>query len=328
MIGVIGNEAADADSIVCAIAYAQIRNGAPFVTIPISDLNSRLDFMAICHIVEIENPQGKFRIRSTQDPFGDVTGWILVDHNSNQLVSPICEIIDHHQIGRNTADLSLIPHTIETVGSCSTLVAEKLLEKVDFCQSDVGKLVLQMLLLTIILDTLNFSKACGKTTEKDIEISTRISGILAIDSSIFSAWFDGMRAAKFDARFWYAVENSEKILSYDFKEFETARHEIIGISTILREIDDGVIDSVLRAKNHRRLFVVGAGYMKEGSLKTDLLIVGNLGDQIVSHLVENFKLEPYAPRSHRQGVLLFKVNDATFSRKRFAPVLIRLLDSE
>lgn len=327
MIGVIGNESNDADSIVCAIAYAHFRNGVPFVNISLSDLNSRLDFMAICDIVNIENPIEKFGLRSCHESdVDDITEWILVDHHVNHFVSPIVEIIDHHQLG--STDLSHIVHTIELVGSCSTLVAEKLLTNIPFCKSDIGQDMLRMLLLTIVLDTLKFSQSAHKSTEKDIRIANQICEILLIDDHSFSDWFDRMRNAKFDPSFWYANENREKILWYDFKEFSTRINDCIGISTILRHIDDSVIDTVIRVKGRWKLFVVGAGFMWDGKLQSELLIVGKLADDIVANLVSQFQLESCCLAQPRSDVLLFRVLDVTFSRKRFAPVLLRLLDSE
>jgi inorganic pyrophosphatase/exopolyphosphatase len=327
MIGVIGNEANDADSIVCAIAYAHFRNGIPFVNFSLSDLNSRLDFMAICDIVNIENPLERFRLRSRHESdVHDITEWILVDHHVNHFVSPIVEIIDHHQLG--STDLSHIVHTIEFVGSCSTLVAEKLLTSITFCKSDIGQDMLRMLLLTIVLDTLNFSQSAHKSTEKDIRIAKQICEILSIDDNMFPAWFERMRIAKFDPRFWYAIENREKILWHDFKEFLARNNDCVGISTILRHIDDSVIDTVIRVKGQWKLFVVGAGYMRDGKLQSELLIVGKVGADIVANLVSQFQLESCCLAQPRSDVLLFRVFDVTFSRKRFAPVLLRLLDSE
>ena len=62
-----------------------------------------------------------------------------------------------------------VDKTIELVGSCSTLVAEKLLS--------LGVLDSQMsslLLGTILLDTINLDPNAGRTTDKDKEIVKRL----------------------------------------------------------------------------------------------------------------------------------------------------------
>ena len=59
--------------------------------------------------------------------------------------------------------------TIELVGSCCTLVAEKLLA-VDI----LDNMMCSLLLGTILLDTINLDPRAGKTTDKDKQIVSRL----------------------------------------------------------------------------------------------------------------------------------------------------------
>ena len=325
MIGVIGNEACDADSIVSAIALATWKHQIPFVNLSIDELDSRLDFSSICEIVQINDPVEFFHIRSSNDSVTDITGWIVVDHN-NPLPSihPVLEVVDHHEILSNVSRelLARTPHTVEPVGSCATLVAERILSDSHFCETQIGRKILHMLLLTIVLDTQNFSSAIGKTTAKDRAIVASICGILKIESSILSESFARMRDAKFNPNFWYKPGNEEKILKYDYKEFETGAGEIVGISTILRKIDHDLVRAVHRLRGDKKLYIVGAGYRENGVVLSQLLIVGDLEDDVVRQLEIQFNLVPVSSDSGR----LFQVEDPTFSRKKFAPFLVRLLD--
>ena len=83
------------------------------------------------------------------------------------LLISVCLSPDHHK-DLWPANLK-VDKTIELVGSCSTLVAEKLLP--------LGVLDSQMtslLLGTILLDTINLDPRAGRTTDKDKEIVKRL----------------------------------------------------------------------------------------------------------------------------------------------------------
>ena len=335
MIGVIGNEACDADSIVCAIALSTWKNYCPFLHIPIEDLDSRLDFSSICEIAKITDPIKQFSIRSLVSDHSEVTRWILVDHNDPlPNIFPVVEIIDHHEIVSESARLLVaqVSNQIEPVGSCATLVAERILLDPHFCDAEIGHQILHLLVLTIILDTQNFSVSLGKTTLKDRLVVEQIATHLEIDSVTLTNSFERMRDAKFNPKFWYGVGNEEKILKYDYKQFVTSSGEVVGISTILREIDTHLMEVIGRLKGDRRVSVVGAGYRKNGQLESQLFIVGDLDEKIYEQLVAGFQLEEL----HRVSGLcessvvcsgrLFQVHDKTFSRKKFAPVLLRCMD--
>ena len=74
---------------------------------------------------------------------------------------------DHHQ-DQWPAELQ-VNKTIELVGSCCTLVAEKLLA-LDMLDSNMCSLLVG----TILLDTINLDPRAGRTTHKDKEIVSRL----------------------------------------------------------------------------------------------------------------------------------------------------------
>ena len=86
----------------------------------------------------------------------------LVDHNlpDEKLHSHVVEIIDHH----DDADAVKCPRTIEKVGSCATLIAERVLQDDSY---EVTEEIAILLLAPILADTANLVDDCQRTTDKD-----------------------------------------------------------------------------------------------------------------------------------------------------------------
>ncbi|CAF0926019.1 unnamed protein product [Adineta steineri] len=116
---------------------------------------------------------------------------ILVDHHylHSKLNEAVVEIIDHHQIKKDSILLkeyrkkflfysttniyyssSSSAIKIELVGSCCTLVAEKILAS----NYKMTAQIAYLLTGPIIFDTVNFSSSAGKTTEKDQQIYAQL----------------------------------------------------------------------------------------------------------------------------------------------------------
>lgn len=90
----------------------------------------------------------------------------LVDHNvlpsaDSELEDAVVEVIDHHLLQRPS---SSCPITVEPVGSCTTLVTERIAQK---SPAVLDQQVAQLLYGTIILDCVNMAPEAGKVTPKD-----------------------------------------------------------------------------------------------------------------------------------------------------------------
>merc|ERR1719412_455885 len=104
---------------------------------------------------------------------------ILVDHNNifDKSLEPECliEVIDHHeyktQFGRN------VKLTIDTVGSCSSLVMQRIWEQEPNFQDYHSYMLCRY---AIITDTVNFSDIAKKTTETDIHVISQLESYLKI----------------------------------------------------------------------------------------------------------------------------------------------------
>lgn len=109
----------------------------------------------------------------------------LVDHNYNEEFSKIgriVEIIDHHQI-QNPQWLidnhSSIRTTIDTsVGSCTTLIAEKLFYI--YAEHHVSDEILMLIYGTVLLDTINLSEKAKRFTRRDVYLLKKLDSLLGV----------------------------------------------------------------------------------------------------------------------------------------------------
>jgi len=338
----------------------------PFVQFRIEDLPSRLDFMAIYKIATTtgQDMQTEMGIRSIRDQCGKIPShwilvdqmgirsicersgqipshWILVDHNepTTSAISNVTEIYDHHEIMTDSArQLSLHVSDIRTVGSCCTIIADHWLRYLAETSTSTEDMkitqILYMLLLTIILDTGNLSESMGKTTATDWEVVQRLTVYLDIPCAAdwMTCQFNKIMEEKFDKKFWYSRKFSA-ILKYDYKEYSIASKSttinvspVVGMSTILRRLE-GMEFPWDRPDG---LHVVITGYPREDGrgLNRELLIHGldrESDSSIFDRLISRFSLVPLPGEYPGEA---FKVFDESFSRKKFAPFFINLLESK
>ncbi|XP_048581700.1 exopolyphosphatase PRUNE1 isoform X2 [Nematostella vectensis] len=132
----------------------------------------------------------------------------LVDHNllarhQQGLISVLVEVIDHHKD-------ELAPHvkkTIEPVGSCSTLIAEKILSnKPDLLDNQVTGLLLS----AILLDSVNLDPRAGRMTPKDQHIVQALQDKVKFN---LEELYHSVNEAKFDV----SGLTSAEILRKDYK---------------------------------------------------------------------------------------------------------------
>lgn len=184
---VLGNEACDLDSAVSAIVTAYLLHELQPVTsilvVPVlnvvkKDLKLRTEITYFFEQVEI--PLDSLICRDEIDlkklHSQSKLSLTLVDHNllpkeDGDLQAAVQEIIDHHRLETSHR----CDKTVEMVGSCCTLVAEKLLHtKPDLANPQVALLLYG----TILLDTVCLSESARKTTAKDLEVISRLQSLL------------------------------------------------------------------------------------------------------------------------------------------------------
>ncbi|XP_052434619.1 exopolyphosphatase PRUNE1 isoform X1 [Carassius gibelio] len=174
---IMGNEACDMDSMVSALTFAYFlsksldckRMPVPVLNIPRAEFPLRSDSTFLLR--ESGLSQDCLLFRDEVDLHGlhknKQLTLTLVDHNvlpsaDSELEDDVVEVIDHHPLQRPTSPSC--PVTVEPVGSCATLVTERIAQK---APEVLDHQVAQLLYGTIILDCVNMAPEAGKVTPKD-----------------------------------------------------------------------------------------------------------------------------------------------------------------
>ena len=321
LIGIVGNEASDADSIVCAIVLAYLYNALypenkyiPFMQKSFKKVHTRFDFLKICEISNFHEidlfDTTHLALNDDADECMQVDEWILVDHNFPTMmqIKKIREIIDHHAI-EGSHEGVLGPVFIEEVASCATLIAERVVHSgISFPTN-----MYQILYLTIIVDSNNLSKS--KTTEKDLKSIHQLLALLppgVADST--NEWYEQICDAKTDPNFWNNASIPD-MLEQDFKKFHMGIYRV-GIAVILRPahtLDKLQIDAYI-ALNAYNVFVV-IGKLENGN--KDIYLWGEEVPRILPKLIKKFDFV-----NLQNG---FYEIQKKITRKKFSPFLRDLL---
>ena len=259
---VIGNEAADADSIVSALCYSYLKNRinlietsknfgfVPVVCVNREDLRLRGDVSLLLNMVGIDLMDIFCKddsVIANYDPSKDFN-MVLVDHNS---ISPSCslsrfeqyvnEIIDHHSDARklswvqgNYRNIAFDEvNGVATVGSSCTIIAEKYLESNNpLLDIDIATI----LLAVIDIDTLQMSAEYGKGTVRDQRVIDQLlERFPSIDrDNIHQA----IKNAKTDPLFWHKLP-ARDCLRLDYKQSHCANSKVnFGVSSVIINVND------------------------------------------------------------------------------------------
>lgn len=230
---VLGNEAADLDSMASAIVYAYLMTAGeqdktiiPLIPIPRADFKLRTEAVYVFGQAGIDLNNLVFLDElNIEEVMQRVTGLVLVDHNRlscslDQYKDKVAIILDHH------SDENLYPHVskrvIEPVGSTATLVGEKLFTH----HSDLIDAHLALLLCgTILLDTVNMDPAAGRVTSKDEKIADSLMQFCPLGRELY---FNRIQKAKFNTIDLCSFD----LLRRDYKKFQFGKI-LCGIASVL-----------------------------------------------------------------------------------------------
>ncbi|XP_072249518.1 exopolyphosphatase PRUNE1 [Leuresthes tenuis] len=219
---VLGNEACDVDSMVSALAFAYFLSqtahseplALPLLNIRQSELVLRSDNVFLLRQVGLSPDLLLFRdqldLRALQR--AGRLRLTLVDHNvlpssDSDLEGAVVEVIDHHYLERTPSPSC--PVTVETVGSCATLVAERIIQK---APQILDQQLAHLLYATVVLDCVNMAPAAGKVTPKDSQYAAALEmQFPALPPR--GALFQALQDAKFDV----SGLNTEQMLLKDMK---------------------------------------------------------------------------------------------------------------
>ncbi|TMW57705.1 hypothetical protein Poli38472_014308 [Pythium oligandrum] len=262
----IGNEAADADSIVSSLVYAYFRDYVakeeresklfvPVLPIPRDELPLRCDVVALFQGLHIDTSSIFFvdefpwRHEAFQSKEGESSlHMTLLDHNALNTkriaeglvaedIGRIMEILDHHMdLGKHLeapAREIAFQHDQALVASSCTLIAEKILahsatKKVD---EEVLALSATMLLGVIALDSINFDPSAKKVTPRDVAAANHLEAASFAQKGDLFRW---LQSEKFNVAHWSAF-SLNNCLVCDYKEFQLPEGSSgkYGVSAIL-----------------------------------------------------------------------------------------------
>jgi exopolyphosphatase len=338
---VLGNEAADLDSMASAVAYGYCASGGsaagatpivPLINVPRADYKLRTEAVFLFASVGIEPDMLTF-IDEVELAGLHAAGGIelvLVDHNvlaaaQASLADAVVGVIDHHKDEGGFADAAV--RIIEPVGSAATLVAELLLRE---DAPSIEPPLAELLLGTILLDTVNLDPAAKRATDKDGEIAAQLLAICGADRQ---ALFERLQFEKFNVA---ALETGD-LLRKDYKEYQFGAVRC-GIASVLlpvaqwlekdpdiaaslaqfaasRELDLLLAMNAFTDPEFRRELVVWAADERLRERVLAFLAASELGLQAIE--------PPGAPGSAE--VALFSQANAAYSRKKLQPLLQDLL---
>nr|AAC95291.2 PRUNEM1 [Mus musculus] len=204
---VLGNEACDLDSMVSALAlafYLTKTSEAEDIFIPVlnikrSELPLRGDNVFFLQAVKIPEPALIFRDEIdllALHQAGQLT-LILVDHHilpksDAALEEAVAEVLDHRPIEQKYCPPCHV--SVELVGSCATLVTERILQG---APETLDRQTAALLHGTIILDCVNMDTNIGKATPKDSKYVEELEALFP-DLPKRKDIFDSLQKAKFD----------------------------------------------------------------------------------------------------------------------------------
>ncbi|KAM9851929.1 exopolyphosphatase PRUNE1 [Aulostomus maculatus] len=219
---VLGNEACDLDSMVSALVYAYFLSKTasseafrvPLLNIRECELALRSDSVFLLRQVGVPPDLLLFRdqldLRALQQ--AGRLHLTLVDHNvlpssDRDLEGAVVEVIDHHLLEREPS--TSCPVTVETVGSCATLVTERIMQN---APEILDQQLAQLLYATILVDCVNMAPTAGKVTPKDSQYAAALEARFPTLPPR-GALFQALQSAKFDV----SGLNTEQMLLKDMK---------------------------------------------------------------------------------------------------------------
>ncbi|NXD87304.1 PRUN1 Exopolyphosphatase, partial [Halcyon senegalensis] len=239
---VMGNEACDLDSTVSALALAYFlaktspaSNAAfiPVLNIPRADFALRTETTFLLRDQGVHAASLIFRDEIDLGGLhrAGLLSLTLVDHHvlpgaDAALEEAVVEVLDHRPLERDRVPSCRV--TAEPVGSCATLVTERI------AQGPPGvldRLTAAMLHGTILLDCVNLVPAAGKATPRDVAcvalLEARFPELPARD-----AVFEALKAAMFDI----SGLTTEQMLRKDLKVL-SGDELLLAISAIYMDLE-------------------------------------------------------------------------------------------
>ncbi|XP_058016212.1 exopolyphosphatase PRUNE1 isoform X2 [Ahaetulla prasina] len=240
---VLGNEACDLDSMVSALvlAYFLAKTSpdskaafVPVLNIPRADFPLRTESTFL--LLQQRIPEEVLIFRDEIDLAGlhkaGLLSLTLVDHHilpskDAALEAAVVEVMDHRPLEWERPPTCRV--TAELVGSCTTLVTERLFQaQVPILDGQIAA----MLYGTILLDCVNMAVEAGKVTLRDARCVSRLESSFS-ELQPRNRVFDALQRAKFDV----SGLTTEQMLRKDLKSL-TSKKATVAISALYMSLQD------------------------------------------------------------------------------------------
>lgn len=238
----------------------------------------------------------------------------------------VIEVIDHHTV----ADVIFGEEChviIEPVGSCATLVAEKLLEVEDYAMPSA---IATLLLGAILLDTVGLVKEKGRTTEKDEAFARQLAPFSSLPQA-------QLYSSLSRCRFSTAGLSTKQLLRKDFKCVEAGDCRL-GFSSVPCRLPEflervgaeGEMQSFCQSQGLSAMLLLGvwqcgdtvnrqvAVFQPQGS---------DLADCLASILESDRELECHRVPSGDFPCILVAQGNTTLSRKYILPLVVNFISA-
>lgn len=218
----------------------------------------------------------------------------LVDHNYNDEfkdIGKIVEIIDHHQVQNPQwlmENQSGIRLTLDnSVGSCTTLVAERLFYI--YAEHHVSDEILLLIYGTVLLDTICLSEKAKRFTRRDVYLLKKLDALLGSKRPVRDELYRQLVEVKNSTK----DLNFEHLMKRDLKTYKDKRGMRVGIASLFgmaakealglaANID---LDQFFRQNQYEAFIIMGliADLDHSDSISRDLVLIsanGRLFDEL------------------------------------------------
>lgn len=241
MTVVVGNEAADLDSMASALMYAYYLNlkdetvkSVPLINIPRADFKLRTEAVYLFEAAGVDMDELLFAEDVDLNRLNEknLLSLVLVDHNKlssahSPFLNSVTGVLDHHADEKSYPDG--IFTDIRPVGSASTIVGEFFLAN---AEEEISGPIATLILGTILLDTVNLDPEAGRVTDADKAVAEKIMAISGLDRTQL---FDKLQFEKFNV----SSLGSYDLLRKDYKEWQMGPVKC-GIGSVLLPVEDWI----------------------------------------------------------------------------------------
>ena len=343
---VVGNEAADLDSIACAIAFAffeRDQTWVPVVQARRDDLRLRRENLAVLERCGIE--ASSLCCLDELPTMSRDKHVVLVDHNQATKYfqqATIDRIFDHHKDEHQHLNARRVIYSPDDAGSCASVLT------MHWRPDDVPTFVADLLYMAILLDTVNFNRRAGKAQTLDYDAQRCLAPHLSFPIEHQDALFHDLQRMKNDTSHLSTTDH----LRRDYKQMTCAAAHggcwTIGMASVtlpLRALTEagGFYDDALAfAEEHQvDVLMVLAGYQDEqAAWRRELMLLASEANakrgvqdlaerlsSLQSHMVDLEPLDSVAhdARADQKRDAYFAVawnqKDLRATRKQFVPAI-------